>query len=176
MKEIFTKKFLIMAMMLLGLFAIGIIVQNLMNPQQFPKVTKSQIEKLESMSFKSEEAASKAVREKLFKGVRGSGLSLGAHENEPSIGIHTYYDGKTKDYVSSYYVLKNKEGYQVKIGEVNVTYQKGDKKMWTDKINGHVYDCYINDYRRFKEVDKNEETTSTATLHNDGAIHIIQKK
>lgn len=176
MREIFTKKFLMMVLMLLGIFAIGITIQNVMNPQQFPKVTKSQIADLEAMSFKTQDAANDAVKEKLFKGVKESLISLDSHDNAPGIGIHTYYDGKTKDYVSTYYVVKNKDDYQVKIGKVNVTYQKGDKKMWTDKIDGHVYDCYINDYRRFKEIKEGETTTSTATLHNDGAIYVVQKK
>ncbi|MGK0554768.1 hypothetical protein [Macrococcus capreoli] len=176
MKEIFTKKFLMMILVLLGIFAIGITIQNLMNPQQFPKLTKSQIADFEKMRFKTQDEASEAVKEKLFKGVKESSLSLASHEGTPGIGIHAFYDGKTKDYVTTYYVIKNKADYQVKIGKVNVMYQKGDKKMWTDNIDGHQYDCYINDYRRFRDDIAKEGTTSTAPLHNDGAIHIVQKK
>lgn len=176
MKDIFSKKFLMMALMLIGIFAIGISIQNLMNPQKLPKVTKSQIAQLESSTFPTEEAAQKAVGKQLFEGVKESGISLSSKANEPGTGIYAYYDGKTKDYVTTYYILKNKDGYQVKIGKVNVTYQKGDKKMWTDKIDGHVYNCYINDYRRFREVDEKEERASTVTLHNDGAIHVVQEK
>ncbi|WP_312040100.1 hypothetical protein [Macrococcoides bohemicum] len=54
MKDIFSKKFLMMALVLIGIFAIGITIQNLMNPQKLPKVTKSQIVQLESSTFPTE--------------------------------------------------------------------------------------------------------------------------